>query len=139
MISIRKNSANEYSNEGVAGVANDDDAIAYFRHEVKHTASQHEALKAIRETVNLVDQTFEATAAQYRRLVKRLGDRRALIAVAHSIVVIIYHILSRQEPYNELGADYFERRKPEAVVTRLTRQIEKLGYSVTVVPPAEAA
>lgn len=78
-------------------------------------------------------------AAQYRRLVKRLGDRRALIAVAHSIVVIIYHLLSRQEPYNELGADYFERRKPEAVVTRLTRQIEKLGYTVTVVPPAEAA
>jgi hypothetical protein len=62
-----------------------------------------------------------------------------LIAVAHSIVVIIYHILLRREPYRELGADYFAQRKPEAAVKRLTRQIERLGYTVTVLPPAEAA
>jgi hypothetical protein len=78
-------------------------------------------------------------AAQYRRLVRRLGDKRAVVAVAHSIVVIVYHILTRKEPYRELGADYFERRKPEAQVNRLTRQIEKLGYTVTVTPPATVA
>jgi transposase len=78
-------------------------------------------------------------AAQYRRLVRRIGDKRALVAVAHSIVVSIYHMLTRQEPYHDLGADYFERRQPEAQVKRLTRQIEKLGYTVTVTPPAAAA
>jgi transposase len=78
-------------------------------------------------------------AAQYRRLVQRIGDHRALVAVAHSIVVSIYHILTRKEPYHDLGADYFERRQPEAQVKRLTRQIEKLGYTVTVTPPAAAA
>jgi transposase len=78
-------------------------------------------------------------AAQYRRLVRRIGDKRALVAVAHSIVVSIYHILIRKEPYHDLGADYFEHRQPEAQVKRLTRQIEKLGYTVTVTPPAAAA
>jgi transposase len=78
-------------------------------------------------------------AAQYRRLVRRIGDARALVAVAHSIVVSIYHILTRKEPYHDLGADYFERRQPEAQVKRWTRQIEKLGYTVTVNPPATAA
>ncbi len=78
-------------------------------------------------------------AAQYRRLVRRLGDKRALVAVAHSIVVIIYPMLTHHEPYRELGADYFERRQPEAQMKRLTRQIEKLGYTVTVTPSASAA
>ncbi len=75
-------------------------------------------------------------AAQYRRLVKRLGDKRALVAVAHSLIVIVYQLLTRKEVYRDLGGDYFERRQPEALVQRLTRQIEKLGYSVTVAPPA---
>ncbi|MDQ2807106.1 MAG: IS110 family transposase, partial [Chloroflexota bacterium] len=73
---------------------------------------------------------------QYRRLVKRLGDKRALVAVAHSLIVIVYQLLTRKEVYRDLGGDYFERRQPEALVQRLTRQIEKLGYSVTVAPPA---
>lgn len=77
-------------------------------------------------------------AAQYGRLVRRIGDKRALVAVAHSIVVSIYHILTCKEPYQDLGADYFERRPPDAQVKRLTRQIEKLGYTVTVTPPAAA-
>jgi transposase len=78
-------------------------------------------------------------AAQYRRLVRRIGDQRALVAVAHSIVVSIYHMLTRKEPYHDLGADYFERRQPEAQVKRWARQIEKLGYTVTVTSPAAAA
>lgn len=78
-------------------------------------------------------------AAQYRRLVPRRGDKRALVAVAHSILVIAYHIISRKEPYRELGADYFERRKPEATAKRLARQIERLGFQVTLAQVATAA
>lgn len=78
-------------------------------------------------------------AAQYRRLVVRRGDKRALVAVAHSILVIAYHIILRKEPYRELGGDYFERRKPESTARRLARQIERLGFQVTLAPIADAA
>jgi transposase len=78
-------------------------------------------------------------AAQYRRLVRRRGDKRALVAVAHSILVIAYHVILRKEPYRELGADYFERRKPEATARRLARQIERLGFQVTLAPVGVAA
>jgi len=69
-------------------------------------------------------------AAQYHRLAARRGKKRAIVAVAHSIVVIAYHVLSRREPYRELGGNYFDERKREAVVNRLVRRLEKLGYQV---------
>ncbi len=68
-------------------------------------------------------------AAQFRRIAARRGAKRAAIAVAHSILVIAYHLISRQEPYTELGADYFERHeKPELKKKRLIKLLEKLGY-----------
>jgi transposase len=69
-------------------------------------------------------------AAQYHRLAARRGAKRAIIAVAHSIVVIIYHLLTRQEPYRELGSNYFDERKRDSVTNRLVRRLEKLGYQV---------
>jgi transposase len=68
--------------------------------------------------------------AQYHRLAARRGKKRAIVAVAHSILVIAYHILSRQEPYRELGSNHFDERKRESVVNRLVRRLEKLGYQV---------
>jgi transposase len=77
--------------------------------------------------------------AQYRRLVPRLGNKRAVMALAHSILVSAYHMLCKREGYHDLGAEYFARRKPEARVKHLSRQIEKLGYQVTLQPAAGAA
>jgi transposase len=78
-------------------------------------------------------------AAQYGRLKGRRGHGRATIAVAHSILVIAFHILDRGKPYEELGADYFLRRNdPERHARKLKRQIEALGYDVTLTP-VEAA
>lgn len=71
-------------------------------------------------------------AAQSQRLVKRKGKNRALIAVGHSILVIIYHVLMRKESYNELGGDYFDKRNIEVQRNRLVRQLESLGMKVTV-------
>jgi len=68
--------------------------------------------------------------AQYHRLAARRGKKRAILAVAHSILVIAYHLLSRQEPYRELGGNYFDERKRESVANRLVRRLEKLGYRV---------
>jgi len=78
-------------------------------------------------------------AAQYRRIARRRGDKRAIMAVAHTIVVIIYHILTKREPYRELGGDYFERQAPEVRARQLTRQLTKLGYEVELRPVPQMA
>jgi hypothetical protein len=57
----------------------------------------------------------------------RRGKKRAIVAVAHSILVIAYHILSRREPYREIGSSYFDERKRESVIDRLVCRLEKLG------------
>lgn len=58
-------------------------------------------------------------AAQHSRLTKRRGPGRAQIAVAHSILVAAFHMLSRDEPYRDLGADWLARRNYEAHTRRL--------------------
>jgi transposase len=78
-------------------------------------------------------------AAQYRRIAARRGHKRAVMAVAHSLCIVIYYVLARREPYRELGGDYFDRRKPQGQAQRLVRQLEKLGYSVTAPPAAVPA
>lgn len=69
-------------------------------------------------------------AAQYHRLAARRGNKKAIIAVAHSILVIAYHLIQRQEPYRELGADYFDKQRPEATAKRLVHRLERLGFDV---------
>jgi transposase len=71
-------------------------------------------------------------SAQYRRLVKRMGKNKALVAVGHTILVMIYHILSRRQSYQELGGDYLDRRNVEAQKARLIQKLEALGLRVTV-------
>jgi transposase len=70
-------------------------------------------------------------AAQYRRLVKRKGRKKALVAVGHSILVIVYHVLMRKQSYQELGGDYFEKHQRETYCHRLVNQLESLGMKVT--------
>jgi transposase len=69
--------------------------------------------------------------SQYHRLAGRRGKKKAIVAVAHSIIVIIYHVLNRLEPYKDLGANYFDERDQQAVQRRLVRRLERLGYQVT--------
>jgi transposase len=72
-------------------------------------------------------------SAQYHRLVKRMGKKKALIAVGHSILVIVYYVLARRVSYQELGGDYFDRHQDlEAQRARLIRKLESLGVKVTV-------
>jgi transposase len=77
-------------------------------------------------------------SALYHRLAARRGKKRAIIAVAHSIVVSAFHMLIRDEPYQELGAHYFDDRRQAQLVDQLTRRIERLGYRVTLEPIAAA-
>jgi transposase len=78
-------------------------------------------------------------AVQYQRLVKRMGKKKALVAVGHSILVIVYHVLKNRTSYQELGGDYFDRRNKEKQRKRLIRQLESLGLKVTVQEVKEAA
>jgi transposase len=75
-------------------------------------------------------------AAQHARLTKRRGMGRAQMAVAHSILVSAYHMLQRDEPYRDLGADWLARRNDEAHTRRLVAQLEHLGHTVTLDPVA---
>jgi transposase len=78
-------------------------------------------------------------AAQYARIKGRRGHKKAIIAVAHSILVVCWHLLTRNQPYADLGGDYFlERQSSEAYKSRLVRQLERMGYQVSL-QPADAA
>lgn len=78
--------------------------------------------------------------ARYHRLVVRRGKKRAIVAVAHTMVVIVWHILAHGQPYQDLGADYYDQRKKESKMTYLIRQLEKLtGGSVTIALQPAAA
>ena len=75
-------------------------------------------------------------AAQYRRLAARRGGKRAAMAVAHSILIIIYHLLKRGTTYADLGANYFDERDRQGLERRLVHRLEGLGYTVSLAPAA---
>ena len=70
--------------------------------------------------------------ALYRRVAARRGDKRAVVAVAHALLVVIYHLLLWQKPYAELGADYFDQLDRERTANRLVKRLERIGYQVTI-------
>lgn len=72
--------------------------------------------------------------AKYERLVGRRGKKRALVAVAHALLKSIWHMLAYHVPYQDLGGDYFDRRRKEAKLNYHLRQLQKLGYSVRIEP-----
>ncbi|HIE56051.1 MAG TPA: IS110 family transposase [Chromatiaceae bacterium] len=76
------------------------------------------------------------TRALYRRLAARRGKKRAIVAVARSLLVSFYHMLTRKEAYHNLGEDYFDKRRRVAKVDILTKQLQKLGYDVRLEPLA---
>jgi transposase len=74
-------------------------------------------------------------SAQFHRLRARRGEKRAAVAVAHSILIVVYHLLAEPEAvYHELGGDYFLKRNPEQERRRAVRKLETLGFTVTLAP-----
>ncbi|MCY3021344.1 MAG: IS110 family transposase, partial [Planctomycetota bacterium] len=70
----------------------------------------------------------------YRRLVAKRGKQRALVAVAHSMLVTIYHMLNRHAAYADLGPAHFDRRESKRNTQNLVRRLEAMGYNVTLAP-----
>ena len=77
--------------------------------------------------------------AKYHRIAARRGPMRALVSVEHAIVVTAWHMLTNGEVYRELGPDYYARRQPAKTKIRAIRQLESLGYKVTIQPLADTA
>ena len=74
-------------------------------------------------------------ASRFRRLAARRGKNRACIAVGHSILKIVYHMLKEGTPYRDLGGSYFDRLDPERLTRYLVRRLERLGHTVLLVEP----
>jgi transposase len=70
-------------------------------------------------------------SAQYRRLAGRRGRKRALVALGHTLLVVIFQLLKKQTTYRELGADYFDRLDADRQARSLVRRLERLGHKVT--------
>lgn len=74
--------------------------------------------------------------AQCRRLTARRGRKRAILAVAHSLLVVVFHVLTKCEPYRDLGPGHFDARNGARVQRQLVRRLERLGYRVSLEPAA---
>jgi len=100
----------------------------------KGSAALREALTEAARAAARTRQCY--LAAQYRRIAARRGANRAAVAVAHSILVIAYHLLTKGSVYEDLGSNYFDDRDKVATVNRAVARIKRLGYEVTVTPHA---
>ena len=89
------------------------------------TALTEAALGAIRKR----DSAF---GARYRRIMRHRGHKKAVVAVAHALLVTVYHVLARQTAYQEPGVDYYDRRHAQRVARRAVATLERQGYRVTI-------
>jgi transposase len=94
---------------------------------------------ALVEAAHASTRTRTYLAAQFRRLATRRGPKKAMVAVAHSILRIVYHLLLDEHPFEDLGETYFDQRQHQAVSRRLKQRLERLGYRVQLEPVASAA
>jgi transposase len=77
-------------------------------------------------------------AAFYHRIVRRRGQQKAIVALMHKVLVIIYHLLRTKKPYAELGPDYFDQLEAARIERHHVRRLEQLGYTVTLSPKGAA-
>jgi len=78
-------------------------------------------------------------SAQYRRLASRRGRKKAAVAVAHSMLESIYHMLKRHVEYQDLGPHHFDTLEPDRLTRYLVKRLENLGHKVTLEPRAMSA
>jgi transposase len=78
-------------------------------------------------------------SAYYHRIAHRRGKKRAILAVAHKLLIIIYQVLKTKKPYTDLGEDYFEQIDSARIQRRAIQRLEQLGYDVTLTPKQMAS
>ena len=78
-------------------------------------------------------------AAQYQRICAHRGGKRAIVAVAHSMLIAIYHILRDGVPFRDLGADYFNQFNRERKINSLLKKLKELGWEEPFATAAQSA
>jgi transposase len=97
----------------------------------------HKLLRcALTEAAQASTRSTSYLAAQYKRIAAKRGAQKAIIAVAHSILVIAYYIIRDKTTYMDLGYTYFEDRDKDALIRHLTTRLERLGKQVTLTDAA---
>jgi transposase len=118
-----------------AGLAPGNNQSGSKRHKAK-TREGNRTLRQIMVQIAWAAVRKKGSYAQalYRRLAGRRGKKRAIIAVARTLLESFWFMLIRGEAYKELGGDYFDQRRKDVKVNVLTKQLEKLGYAVQLEP-----
>jgi transposase len=78
-------------------------------------------------------------SAQFRRLASRRGVKRAVMAVAHTMLTIVYHMLKTSRSYKDLGGTYFEQINKHQLQRYFLKRLQRLGLKVTVAPAVQPA
>ena len=119
-----------------AGVAPGNHESAGKRRQVGTTNGNRWLRRTLIESARAAARTKASYfGAQYAQIARRRGPNKAAVAVAHSLTDVIWHLLSTGERFNDLGADYFERRRdPAREARRLINRLEALGHTVTLTP-----
>src|ERR1019366_2607739 len=103
------------------------------RHKPAHTRhGDHWLTGALGVAAMAANRTQDTTflGARYRRLARRIGKLKALVAIQHSILTAVWHVLSENTDYHDLGGDYHAKRDPQRALRRITRDANRLGYTV---------
>ena len=120
-----------------AGVAPGNNESAGKRRSGKTRKGNQVLCAALNQAAHAAARTKDTyLSAQYRRLAARRGKKKAIVALEHTILVMAYHLIQRNEPYRELGGNYFDNRRPEVTAKRLVKRLEQLGFSVALQQPA---
>jgi len=111
------------------------------KHKSGRTRKGNSEIRAIlTECAWAAGRTGTYVGAQFRRMHRRFGKKggaKATIAIAHTLIVIIWHVLHDNAEYHDLGSDYFTRHdNPETRKRRLIRDLQSLGYQVAITPAA---
>src|SRR6188768_3578562 len=96
------------------------------------TANRYLRAALIQSALGASHTKGSALQARYQRVRRHRGHKKAVVAVGHQILEIAYYIMRDGVTYDELGADYFQRRDAERSTRRHVRQLEALGYRVTI-------
>jgi transposase len=78
-------------------------------------------------------------SAHYKRLSRRIGKKKTIVAVAHTILVLIYHMIKHSLPFKELGDDHFNKMDKEKIKNTMIKRMETLGYKVLIQTVEEKA
>jgi transposase len=122
-----------------AGVAPGNNESAGKHLSGKTTKGNRALVSALTQAAHAASRTKNTyLSAQFHRLAARRGKKRAIMAVAHSILVIAYHLIKSKEPYHDLGGDYFDKRNSQVTAKRLIRRLQDLGYNISLNIPTSA-